>query len=55
MFSVQLLHKFSIHAADGPQKLLKVIILIFSPEWELHKAAQSVFFMEMVSFGSPLI
>lgn len=23
-FSVQLLHKFSIHAADGPQKLLKV-------------------------------
>ena len=25
MFSVQLLHKLSIHASNGPQKLLKVI------------------------------
>ena len=24
LFQVQLLHKLSIHAADGPQKLLKV-------------------------------
>lgn len=28
-FSVQLLHKYSIHAADGPQKLLKVSIAVF--------------------------
>ena len=27
IYSVQLLQKFSIHAADGPHKLLKVIIM----------------------------
>lgn len=53
LFPVQLLHKLSIHAADGPMKLMKVSFVSLYPfslyvVYRLHNSFFGVVFLQTI-------